>query len=440
MHRIRTIVRSARAACLLTAAMGLNAVAGDPPAPSPVAPSPSGPPAGATAGAGAGAAMPTDVRDAEHSGVAFLLGRQEGAERAEWPYEGVYRVNNQIPFGYRVGGTGICVEALLRAPGFAADQGRAEAVARAVAFICDGIREPLMSIDGYKGGYDVRVWGYVYGARALLALKAAGATPKGMEERAEEALRWYLAALQKIEIPEVGGWNYARKPGAETPCAASPFVTGPALQTLFEAAQQRYPVDPAVVSRGLAALERCRTASGNFAYSSQGQTREPDQSMPGAIGRMVCAEAVLLRAGRSSPERVQAAVERFVENWGELEKRRSKQGTHLPPYGVAPYYFFFGFTHAMEAVELAPPAAQALLRDKLKGALFSVRSADGSWNDRVFPRSASYGTAMTMLALGTPWNPPPARWQAPAADAKTPAGKADAPATAPVGGSGPAGK
>ena len=31
MHRIRTIVRSARAACLLTAAMGLNAVAGDPP-------------------------------------------------------------------------------------------------------------------------------------------------------------------------------------------------------------------------------------------------------------------------------------------------------------------------------------------------------------------------------------------------------------------------
>jgi hypothetical protein len=28
-----------------------------------------------------------------------------------------------------------------------------------------------------------------------------------------------------------------------------------------------------------------------------------------------------------------------------------------------------------------------------------VRDADGTWNDRVFPRSASFGTAMSVLAL-----------------------------------------
>ena len=28
-----------------------------------------------------------------------------------------------------------------------------------------------------------------------------------------------------------------------------------------------------------------------------------------------------------------------------------------------------------------------------------MRDADGTWNDRVFPRSASFGTAMSVLAL-----------------------------------------
>jgi hypothetical protein len=44
----------------------------------------------------------------------------------------------------------------------------------------------------------------------------------------------------------------------------------------------------------------------------------------------------------------------------------------------------------------------------------SVRDDDGSWNDRVFPRSAAYGTAVTLLAFTepahaarTPNTPPP---------------------------------
>jgi len=39
-------------------------------------------------------------------GVEVLLASQEGAGNDQWPYEGVYRVKQEIPIGYRVGGDG----------------------------------------------------------------------------------------------------------------------------------------------------------------------------------------------------------------------------------------------------------------------------------------------------------------------------------------------
>jgi hypothetical protein len=39
-----------------------------------------------------------------------------------------------------------------------------------------------------------------------------------------------------------------------------------------------------------------------------------------------------------------------------------------------------------------------------------VAEAEGGWNDRVFPRSRAYGTAMGMLALMQREQPAPARW------------------------------
>jgi len=39
--------------------------------------------------------------------------------------------------------------------------------------------------------------------------------------------------------------------------------------------------------------------------------------------------------------------------------------------------------------------------------LWQVRGESGSWNDRVFPRSSSYGTAMTILAFRAPESPLP---------------------------------
>ena len=355
-----------------------------------------------------------DARAAAISeGIGLILGMQEGDGSSEWPYEGVYRVRGRIPEGYRVGGTAIVAESLVRMPGYAGDPARQDAVRRAIEFICAKTAEPSLSVDTYSGGYDVRGWGACYAARALLAVRACGAVPAGMDARVDESLRWYVDTLQRLEIPGTGGWNYAREPGAETPSRASPFMTAPCLQVLFEARAQGLPVDADVVTRALDALERCRTPEGNFAYSASTQTREPQRSMPGATGRMVSGEMVLLLAGRGSQERVAAAIDAFVAYWQELERRRAKTGTHVPPYGVAPYYFQFAHWYAAQAAELLEGARREECRQKVAALTWATRSGEGTWNDRVFPRSAAFGTATAMLALEAPRLPAPARWSEP---------------------------
>jgi hypothetical protein len=117
-----------------------------------------------------------------------------------------------------------------------------------------------------------------------------------------------------------------------------------------------------------------------------------------------------MRAGRSDVASIRAALDAFIAHWRQLEIRRKKSGTHVGPYGVAPYYFFFGFYHACDAVELLPVAERAEYRRQFEQLLFAVRDPDGTWDDRVFPRTRNFGTAMTLMALQRPQFPAPAEW------------------------------
>ena len=345
--------------------------------------------------------LPTDA-EAMSVGVAKIVSMQEkgpGAEiAAEWPYEGVYRVGGKIPYGYRVGGTSIAGLALLGAPGFADDAARKDAISRAIDFVAKSRDEALLS-PAYGGNYDVRGWAHCYGLRFLLAAKKANAVSDAQKPAVDAGIAFYLDALKKTEIPKVGGWQYARGPGIENPCPTSPFMTAPCLMALVEAKEAGLEVSDELLARTVKALEITRGESGYVAYNASRQTKDDTGQIPGAIGRLCAVESALARAGKGDEKRLRFAVDRFFEFWPELEKRRKKTGTHVAPYGVAPYYFFYAFTHAAQAIEFLPEADRPALRTKFRELLFKVRDEDGTWNDRVFPRSASFGTAMSVLAL-----------------------------------------
>ncbi|MBC7834212.1 MAG: hypothetical protein H7Y88_03815 [Phycisphaerales bacterium] len=363
-------------------------------------------------------AAPVTINDAISAAVSFILKTQEGDTNAEWPYEGVYRVRGEIPIGYRVGGTGICAVALLRAPGYAADRTRQEAVARAVRFVCDSTAHPLMSVDGYAAGYDARGWGYTYGLWFLLAatepaLPEEGSLSPELRDAATRAISHYVGAIEGTQIPECGGWNYARSPGKDTSCPPSPFMTASTLQALFEAKRRGLDVKPETIERALKMLERGRIAGGGGAvtYSISGKA-SPNDRTPGAVGRMLCTENTLYLAGRGSAEGVRGALDAFIVHWEWLEKRRAKPGTHAGPYAVAPYYFYYAHYFAAQAVELLPEGERAEYRRRVSDLLFRTRAAEsGSWNDRVFPRTANYGTAMAVLSMTAADGPAPAAYE-----------------------------
>jgi len=371
------------------------------------------------------AAAPTAAEKTEAlgKGVDLLLNLQEGDNKSEWPYEGVYRVEGKIPIGYRVGGTAICAMALLEAPGYDADAARKEAVGRAVAFICAAKDNPLMSVAGYEGGYDVRAWGYIYALRCLCRLHTLGAVPPDHREAAAGALQFYLSALGALEMPITGGWNYARPPGRESKGSPSSFMTAAALQALFEAVQAGHAVDARVLGRGLDFLEKTKAASGAVMYAGEAKHDSDarlSNAVPGATGRMTATEATLLLGGRGSVAEVRASIDAFIVHWEWLEQRRAQPGTHKAPYSVAPYYFMFAHFSAAQAVELLPEVQRAEYRRRVNELLFSVRQEDGSWNDRVFERSSAYSTAMAMLAIMSPDAAPPARWTPPPPPPATP--------------------
>ena len=320
---------------------------------------------------------------------------------AEWPYEGVYRVGGDIPYAYRVGGTSITGLALLEAPGLAQSPERNAALIRAVEFVVQSPDEPLMSFDPavYRGGYDVRNWGHCYGLRFLLRAKSTLKLSPELTSKVDRAMQFFLEALKKTEIPTVGGWQYARKSGIENVSDMSPFMTAPCLEALLEAKAAGLEISPELLERTCAALELCRGASGYVAYGTAKPIRDQEQQIPGAMGRMCATEVALAKAGKQDNARLRFAVEAFFKHWEELEKRRKKQGTHLAPYGVAPYYFYYAHLYAAEAIALLPAAEQPELAERFLATLLKSRDTDGTWNDRVFPRSAAYSSAMSVLAL-----------------------------------------
>ncbi len=309
-------------------------------------------------------------------------------EGGQWPYEGVYRVNREIPIGYRVGGTSIVATTLMHAA--PKDKEAQAAVARALTFVLKELKDPLMA-PSTKEGYDVRVWGHAYALEFLCYIrqfKAAG-------DHAKEVDEWIPKLVQILVEEEIngGGWNYASRGRHAS------FVTAPVTQCLLLAQSQSEKVPDEVLQRARKVLESSRTKVGMFVYSGTARGAEPDDQLPGSAARSAVSETTLVLLGGGSTEAIKEALDNFYKHWEELEKRRKKTGTHEGKYAIAPYYFYYGHRYAAQAIEMLPAKDRAAERDRLLQTILKTRDEDGTWNDRVFPRSRNYGTAMIVLAL-----------------------------------------
>ncbi len=360
---------------------------------------------------------PLDADAAIERAVAQLLTMPEG-DGDQWPYEGVYREDRGlIPVGYRVGGTSIVCLSLFAAKGYSKDDARKQAVAKGVGFVLKTLDEPRMQLD-FVGNYDVRGWGHIYALQLFLSLADGNAIPAAHDEAVKAKTAWLVDALCKSEIPQAGGWNYSRRAGYESPRnPASTFMTAPALQVLFHAKARGYAVDDGVLDRALLALERSRSEPGAYGYGaatkSQNEVPEEKLSMMDKVGssasRAALVESTLLLAGRGDAARHRRAIDWFFAHWDDLAVRKSAPNTHIPPYGIAPYYFLFGHVYCAQAIELLPDGDDKdALRTKMRAFLARSIDYDGTWNDRQFERSAGYGTAMAVLALRMPSLPKPA--------------------------------
>lgn len=342
-------------------------------------------------------------QEKEKERLADLRKKVQG-EGQEWPYEGVYRVgpDGRIPPGYRVGGTAIVCYTLLEAPDF--NEERRDAIDRGVDFMLRMIHEDPGMASKKQTNYDVRGWGWAYAMKFFL---------RGLEKeffegerlaRVKTTIPHLIACLKEGQVPG-GGWNYAGR-------RVSPFMTGSTLIALFQAKEMGFEVDDAMVASALDALEKGRDENRAFAYS--GVVRSKTEPMEGASARSAVAELCLYRAGRSDVDSLRTAVKGFFneDNWEQLLVRKSQQGTHVRPYGVAPYYFFYGHTYAALAAEHLPKKERAEYREMMRDLLWRTLEPHGGWNDRIFPRTESFSTAMSVLSLIAPDLPKVPKWSA----------------------------
>lgn len=329
---------------------------------------------------------PPDRSETLRAAVGELVKMQE--KEGEWPYEGVYRVGGQIPIGYRVGGTAIVADTLLYAA--PDDKAARAAIEKALAFVLKQFDAPGMAAST-RDGYDVRVWGHSYALEFLCHVRAA----KAAGEHAKAVETWIPKLVETLVTEEVpgGGWNYASRRQQAS------FVTAPVAQSLLLARSQGEKVPDEVLDRARKVLENSRTEEAAFVYSGNNKRTSASDKPAGSAARSAVCETTLVLLGGGSTDAIRGAVAAFHKHWDELEKRRQKTGTHEGPYRIAPYYFYYGHRYAAQAIEMLPEKERAAERERLLKVLFRTRDKDGTWNDRVFPRSKNYGTAMAALVL-----------------------------------------
>jgi hypothetical protein len=232
-----------------------------------------------------------------------------------------------------------------------------------------------------------------------------------LETPRKEGLAGELRALGGEFVQELakrqrtnGGWSYfeaaSLEADAEKPEQSISFVTASVVLALVRAHEAGIEVDEEMLARGVDALEAMRGERGVFAYMLWSfQQRALDEPVAGAAGRGPLCELALLRAGRSDPGRLAAALELFFRHAATLDKERGKALMHCGAEGQGCHYVLYDYATAARAIAALPADAQKPFTARLLELLLAARRTDGAFLDTQVLGPAS-GTALALLAFG----------------------------------------
>lgn len=176
----------------------------------------------------------------------------------------------------------------------------------------------------------------------------------------------------------------------------STFVTACVTYCLYHAREVGIEVPEVMFSGAARILEAARGPDGLFGYlvSHPTVTRTPK----GAASRQPLCEWVLYLCGKSTPEKLDRALDVYRENFAASSELARKSNFHIPELdSTCGYYFFHNFYPACRAAQVATNGERH--RARLLKYLCQLPEIDGAFVDAGFSYGKSYGTAAALLSL-----------------------------------------
>jgi len=129
-----------------------------------------------------------------------------------------------------------------------------------------------------------------------------------------------------------------------------------------------------------------------------GMSKIESDAPGGAAGRTPICSLAQLAWAKCGVDHVERAVSSFMEHRSELERVRKVTDSHYGRYGNAPYYFFYDYAFAAEAMTRLPDPKRRELLTTVRDDLLKIQESDGSWLD-CHPIGKNAGTAQALVAL-----------------------------------------
>ena len=184
---------------------------------------------------------------------------------------------------------------------------------------------------------------------------------------------------------------------------ANPFVTATGVMSLHRASSvfdvSANPLAASALTNAVSSLHRQRHRSGTFPYQdNRADENEEPANVQAAAGRMPLCEAAVYVGGRSSVERLQAAIEVSFKHHQNLDSAY-KYDNHTDNWAYGGFFFWFDMRGRKQAIELLPESeVKTSFEQQLQAIVISKSEIDGCYVDS-HEIGRCYGTAMALMCL-----------------------------------------